>query len=271
MFWRRTADAPTISVSHGGASTARLLLADDGLGFSVSVLTAPVGGPHKLFYRHHWEASYMLEGRALLEDEDTGESWELGPGDMYLVGPNDRHRVTDITACKALAVFNPPIVGHENHDAEGTYPETGPMPPGKAKMWVSTADDLRRTGRSKTSSAGTAELLRYLLADDGLGFTFSDVTVFAGIEQDLWYRNHWEANYVVSGSGTVVHRVTGERLELEPGMLYCVGPDDPHTFTTETGIHIVSIFNPPLDGTELHDAQGGYPPTGPIPPGPGTD
>ncbi|MBT6512201.1 MAG: ectoine synthase [Alphaproteobacteria bacterium] len=269
MFHRRMDGAPTASISHGGAETARLLLAGDGLGFSVSVVTAPVSGPHRLFYKHHWEASYMLEGRALLEDEDTGDRWELGPGDMYIVGPNDRHLVTDLTPCRALGVFNPPVIGHENHDDEGTYPPGGPVPPGKPKMWVATPDSLRAAGHEKTSVTGTATLLRYLLAQDGLGFTWSDVTIHGGTQNRLWYKNHWEANYVIAGSGTVTHETTGERILLAPGALYCVGPDDPHVLATEDGLHIASLFNPPLDGTEMHDADGGYPPTAPLPPGPG--
>jgi L-ectoine synthase len=268
MFHRRMAGAPTATISHGGADTARLLLAADGLGFSVSVVTAPVGGPHRLFYKHHWEASYMLEGRALLEDEDTGKSWELGPGDMYIVGPNDRHLVTDLTPCRALGVFNPPVIGHENHDETGTYPPGGPVPPGKPKMWVSTPKSLCAAGWEKTSVTGTATLLRYLLDDDGLGFTWSDVMIHAGVENRLWYRHHWEANYVIAGSGTVTHEKTGEQVVLEPGTLYCVGPDDPHVLATQGGLHMASLFNPPLDGTELHDADGSYPPTGPLPPAP---
>ena len=35
-----------------------------------------------------------------------------------------------------------------------------------------------------------------------------------------------------------------------------------------TDIHVVSVFDPPLTGNEVHDEDGSYPPTGPIPLGP---
>ena len=36
-----------------------------------------------------------------------------------------------------------------------------------------------------------------------------------------------------------------------------------------TDLRLISVFNPPIMGDENHDADGSYPPTGPIPPGPG--
>jgi L-ectoine synthase len=49
-----------------------------------------------------------------------------------------------------------------------------------------------------------------------------------------------------------------------------VGPEDRHVVRAETDLRLISVFNPPLRGDENHDADGSYPPTGPIPPGPAT-
>ena len=269
MFHRRIDEARGVAISHGKASAARPLTKRDGLGFSLSIVTGPAGGPHELWYKHHWEANYVIDGELHLEEVKTGRTWDLGPGAMYCVGPTDRHRVTAKTPMTVMSVFNPPIVGDETHDSEGTYPPTGTVPAGKPAMFVVTPQDLQKRGRAKTSVMGNAQLIRYLLKEDGLGFTWSDVRFKDGVVSKLWYRNHWEANYVFAGSGTIEHHGTGETLKLEPGVLYCVGPDDRHTLTTGSGLHLVSIFNPPLVGNELHDAEGGYPPTGPVPPGPG--
>ncbi len=271
MFHRTRTDLNGTAISHGGANTQRLLLAGDGLGFSISVVTAPKGGPHTIWYRHHWEASYMISGRALLE-ELSGEkrSWELGPGDMYCVGPNDHHRVTDLTECTVLGVFNPALSGTESHDAEGNYPRGATPPPaGHEAMFVYRPADLQAMGRAKTSKGGS-QLLRYLLDADGLGLTWSDVHFQDGSEANLWYKNHWEGNYVFGGEGELHHHGTGEELKLTPGMMYAVGPDDRHTLKAVRDFHIVSLFNPPLSGTEVHDEDGAYPPTGPLPPGPQT-
>ncbi|MDA0218768.1 MAG: ectoine synthase [Proteobacteria bacterium] len=268
MFYRRIGEQNGVSIAHGTASAARPLTRRDGLGFSLSVVTAPAGATHELWYQNHWEANYVMEGRLRLEQVATGRSWEIEAGDLYCVGPKDRHTLTSHTPYRVMSAFNPPIEGNETHDAEGGYPPTGPLPEGQAEMFVRRPADLEAMGRAKVTPSG-ARLRRYLLAQDRLGVTWSDVHFADGSASKLWYKNHWEANYVFEGDGTLEHHGTGEVLQLEPGMLYCVGPDDPHTLTAGTGLHIVSLFNPPLTGTEVHDADGAYPPTGPLPPGPG--
>ena len=35
-----------------------------------------------------------------------------------------------------------------------------------------------------------------------------------------------------------------------------------------TDVHVISVFDPPLTGTETHDTDGAYPATGPVPKGP---
>jgi L-ectoine synthase len=109
---------------------------------------------------------------------------------------------------------------------------------------------------------------RFLTASDGVGFAFSDVRQGAGGEAHLWYKHHWEANYILEGTGEVEEVATGRRWRLEPGTIYVVGPEDRHIVRAETDLHLVSVFNPPIEGDENHDADGSYPPTGPIPPGP---
>jgi hypothetical protein len=38
--------------------------------------------------------------------------------------------MTAITDLHLISVFNPPLRGDEQHDAEGTLPPSGPLPPG---------------------------------------------------------------------------------------------------------------------------------------------
>ncbi|MSP82828.1 MAG: L-ectoine synthase [Alphaproteobacteria bacterium] len=137
-------------------------------------------------------------------------------------------------------------------------------------MLVKTYKDLKAAGREKVVAQGTATTLRFLTIEDGLGFTMSDVHLKAGAENILWYKNHWEANYVLEGQGEVRDLTTGQVTRLEPGVMYVVGPKDRHSMKAVTDIHLISIFNPPLKGDETHDADGAYPPTGPLPPGPKT-
>ncbi|MFO0995035.1 MAG: ectoine synthase [Alphaproteobacteria bacterium] len=135
-------------------------------------------------------------------------------------------------------------------------------------MYVKTLKDLKAAGREKVVANGSARTVRFLTQEDGLGFTMSDVNLTAGTENMLWYKNHWEANYILSGKGQVKDLTTGEVWSLEPGVMYIVGPKDRHSMKAITDLHLISIFNPALKGDEMHDAEGTLPPSGPVPPGP---
>ena len=135
-------------------------------------------------------------------------------------------------------------------------------------MFVRTLDDVIAAGRLKELQGGDTRSARYLTATDGMGFSLSDVAIPAGAPVDLWYKHHWEANYILSGTGRVEDLGTGEVWPLEPGSLYNMGPKDRHRITAEADLHLVSVFCPPLRGDEQHDADGALEPSGPVPPGP---
>ena len=126
-------------------------------------------------------------------------------------------------------------------------------------MIVRRLDELRNTGAADKVAGGTVDVVRYLLAADGAGFSLSDVVAPAGVENTLQYKNHVEANLVLEGEGTVEDLATGEIHVLAPGTLYVVYPTDRHVVRSTTDIRFISIFNPPLVGGETHDADGSYP------------
>ncbi len=125
-------------------------------------------------------------------------------------------------------------------------------------MIVRRLEDLKAEGGTKTVGAGQVKTVRYLLSDDGAGFSVSDVTVPSQMDMVLQYKNHVEVNVILGGEGTVEDLATGEVHELKPGMIYVVFPQDRHRLRIENGMHVISIFNPPLIGTENHDADGSY-------------
>jgi len=259
-----------VSISHGKATAVRPLTKKDGLGFSVSEARGTAGSGSDLWYKNHWEANYVRSGRGTVQDLTSGQMWNLEPGMLYIVGPRDRHHIqsSDNEAIKVISIFNPPIEGNETHDDDGAYPPTGDVPDGPGRMLVRTRDDVEAAGMSFVRANGGTRIDRFVTAKDRLGFALSDVHFNAGREVDLWYKNHWEANLVLEGQVEVTHRTTGERHVLGPGGLYCVGPNDPHHLKCLGEVHLLSVFNPPLEGNETHDADGAYPPTGPLPPGP---
>ena len=264
------AEGRVISISHGKATAVRLLTKSDRLGFSVSEARASQAGQSELWYKHHWEANYVRSGNAILENRTTGERWPLKPGVLYCVGPKDRHRIIREHPCdmRIISVFNPPIEGNETHDDDGAYPPTGEVPEGQDRMFVKTIEDVRQVGMELTVAGGAAVSARYLTAADHLGFSFSAVRLQAGAEANLWYKHHWEANLVLEGMLEVTDAATSDVHQIGPGGLYVVGPTDRHHVKALTDVHAISVFNPPLTGEEVHDEEGSYPPTGPIPPGP---
>ena len=264
------AEGRVISISHGKSSAVRLLTRSDRVGFSVSEARANAGEVSDLWYKNHWEANFVRSGHGVLEDRGTGERWPLEPGVLYCVGPTDRHRIIRApdVGLRIISVFNPPIVGEETHDEDGAYPPTGEIPPGQPRMFVRTVEEVRNAGRELVLADGAVTSTRYLTAADQLGFSLHGVRLRAGASLELWYKHHWEANLILDGAVDVTDHASGETRRLGPGALYLVGPEDRHRIESVDGVHIISVFNPPLTGEESHDEDGAFPPTGPIPPGP---
>ena len=101
---------------------------------------------------------------------------------------------------------------------------------------------------------------RFLLAEDGVGFTLTETTVEAGAEQVLWYKHHVEANYVIEGEGEVENMVTGEVFPLKPGSMYVLDQHERHRLKSFTRMRLVCVFTPALTGRETHDEDGAYAP-----------
>jgi L-ectoine synthase len=110
------------NVRSDGWESARLLLKDDGMGFSFHVTTLFAGAELKMHYQHHLEAVLVLKGTGTIEDLETGKTHELRPGSCYALDKHDRHIVRPETDMLTACVFNPPVTGQEVHDKSGAYP-----------------------------------------------------------------------------------------------------------------------------------------------------
>ena len=270
LEWMEAQPDRMLVINQGKSGALRMLNASDGLGFSLSEARGVPGGNATLWYKNHWEANYVRQGSGTLTDLTNSTVWDLEPGVMYCVGPGDRHQLQNTAdeGFRIISVFNPPLVGSETHDAEGTYPANGTPPEGKERMFVKTWAMAEEAGHAVERADGGSRFAKLLTSADNLGVAISDVRFKAGREVDLWYRNHWEANIVLDGEIELSDRESGETHDLVTGDVYCLGPRDKHRLKVRVDSHVISVFNPPLDGTERHDDQGGYPPTGPIPAGP---
>ena len=100
----------------------RLSLADDGMGFSVHDTVLYAGTETRMWYKHHLEAVYCIEGTGSIEDLATGQVHPVSAGTIYLLDQHDQHVVRATTDLRMVCTFNPPVTGQETHDADGAYP-----------------------------------------------------------------------------------------------------------------------------------------------------
>jgi L-ectoine synthase len=98
----------------------RLFLRDDGLGFSLSETIVNGGAEMNLWYKHHSEACFVIEGEAEITERDTGAVHRIGPGSAY-APEHDRHTIRVLDTLRLVCVFSPALSGRETHDADGSY------------------------------------------------------------------------------------------------------------------------------------------------------
>lgn len=118
---------------------------------------------------------------------------------------------------------------------------------------LSEARDTPRHIKSKTWDS-----VRMLLAGDGVGFSFHITTLYPGTETHMWYKNHFESVYCISGRAEIEDKATGEKHLIEPGTMYVLDKHDQHVLRVQEEFVVACVFNPALKGTEVHDADGAY-------------
>lgn len=111
-------------VDSDGWTSVRLLLKDDGMGFSFHITTIHAGAELQMHYKNHLESVFCMEGSGSIEDLATGERHPIRPGVMYALNANDKHVLkADAAGPMVMAcVFNPPVTGREVHGPDGAYP-----------------------------------------------------------------------------------------------------------------------------------------------------
>lgn len=103
-------------------TSRRLLLAGDGMGFSMHDTVLKAGTDTPMWYRNHVEAVYCVGGEGELVDRETGERHPIAPGTLYALDKHDRHILRAFSELRMVCVFNPALQGEETHDADGSYP-----------------------------------------------------------------------------------------------------------------------------------------------------
>lgn len=100
---------------------------------------------------------------------------------------------------------------------------------------------------------------RILLKSDGMGYTMTRTVVHGGTKVFQHYKNHLETCYCESGDAVLTNAATNETHRITPGVVYVLDKHDPHYFEAYEDTVLICVFNPPLVGAEIHDADGSYP------------
>ena len=125
-------------------------------------------------------------------------------------------------------------------------------------MIVRKLQDTENTSRRIISPEGSWESTRLLLKDDNMGFSFHITTIYEGADFDMHYQNHLESVYCISGEGEVEVHENDQRYPISPGTIYILDKHDKHTLRAFKEMKMACVFNPPLSGKEVHNAQGAY-------------
>ena len=124
-------------------------------------------------------------------------------------------------------------------------------------MIVRTLQQAQQTGR-RIETEGW-ESTRLLLKNDNMGFSFHITTIYEGAVLPMHYRHHLESVYCLSGRGEIEECEDGTVHPVEPGTIYILDKHDEHVLRAFTELKLACVFNPPLNGREVHDASGAYP------------
>ncbi|MCA0899475.1 ectoine synthase [Microbulbifer agarilyticus] len=123
-------------------------------------------------------------------------------------------------------------------------------------MIVRNLQDAEKSNRRIVSDGW--ESTRLLLKNDNMGFSFHITTIYEGAELNLHYQNHLESVYCMSGEGSVMAEADGVVHEIFPGTIYILDKNDKHVLKAKTEMKMACVFNPPLHGKEVHNAEGAY-------------
>lgn len=134
MIVRSLADIVGTDREVSGATwtSRRLLLAGDGLRFSLHDTILRAGTTTHMHYKHHVEAVYCIAGTGELLDKSSGVVHPIEPGVVYCLKDRatDAHALTAHTDLRMVCVFDPPLRGDETHGPDGAYPAApGTTPP----------------------------------------------------------------------------------------------------------------------------------------------
>ena len=74
----------------------------------------------------------------------------------------------------------------------------------------------------------------------------------------MHYQNHLESVYCISGEGEVETLDDGKKYPISAGTLYILDKHERHILRSFKEMKMACVFNPALNGKEVHNAEGAY-------------
>ena len=179
---------------NGTTRSARFLTAADGMGFSYNENRVTKGSDATLWYKHHWEANYIVSGHGELHRPDdrpamaarSRHALHRRPPTTGIVSGSPRTSTTSASSAPRSKATRPTTL------TVATRP-TVPTPAPTAACSSSAPTTCARPAIELIAANGQARTIRMLTQADNVGFGFCDVHLAAGAGATLWYKHHWEA------------------------------------------------------------------------------
>lgn len=125
-------------------------------------------------------------------------------------------------------------------------------------MIVRKLREAEKSNRKIVSPDGNWDSTRLLLKEDGMGYSFHITTIYRGADFMLHYKRHLETVYCITGRGEVETLSDGKKYAIEPGTVYILNENDKHMLRCFEEMKLACVFNPPLNGKEVHNPDGSY-------------
>jgi L-ectoine synthase len=123
-------------------------------------------------------------------------------------------------------------------------------------MKIQRINDLIGSERDVDFAEGKS--IRFILKKDNMGFSLHKTIIPKGNKGHWHYKNHLEACYCIKGRGVITDLSNGNSYSIGVDDCYVLDSHDDHTFEALEDVVLISVFNPPVTGNEIHQKDGSY-------------
>jgi L-ectoine synthase len=122
--------------------------------------------------------------------------------------------------------------------------------------WESTIMSVRiirkeqLQGTSRHIRNDIYETHRFLLAEDNVELTVTDIVLAPGVEAIYGYDQHIEIAYCIEGSAHLTDLTSGQTHHITPGTMWVAQRTSRFRFLADASTRLICVFTPPFTGSE---------------------